>query len=137
MSWSNEEEPNQSGTNPPTQLREKSDLELSFDRVRSMIEALSAGEQVSLIQIKAAINDMILFDLKDSEKKNLPLVDFRYSVFKGFRKSEYERVRMQYPTESKRRLRIAQLDYEVMTLAVYETLGDIKAVIEARRKLGH
>src|SRR5438445_6156902 len=114
----------------PEKLQEQSDLEASFDRIRSMLEALHAGEGVTLTQIKAGLNDIILFTLNDRDAK-IPLVDAFYQDFKNSRRPDYESAKNQFSSNRRRLARKSELDYDCMVLAIYEVVNQLKTVIEA------
>ena len=100
-----------------------------------MLQSLSAGEGVTLVQIKACVDDLVLFDLRPQEAATVPNVMTVYTTIKRTRKKEYENVKQMYNSEAKRRARVVYLDNEVMMQSIYECVGLIRNCIDKRHQM--
>lgn len=140
MAYNNRNEwPLPQNNGPPPNIgfqKPKTDLEEKFETVREMQAVYNTGlGGISLITIKAFVNDIIQYSLKPAERAKIQLVDLRYIKLKEAHKADYDAVQMVYTSRRLKRLHNASLDYTYMRIAIDEAIQEIQLIIEEKSRV--
>jgi hypothetical protein len=114
---------------------ERSDLEIHFDNFRQALITYRNGDpNVGLVFLASLIDDMVLYDLTDQERKDIPTVEVLMRSLKEQFVERYKEIQRNHSSKDVRARKYMILDMNLHSQAIMEISEKLQRVIREREE---